>query len=140
VVVDKRRVSGEQTVAGTIIGNVKGRTVLMFDDMITTAGTVAEAIKLLRQHGAAGIYVAATHPVFAGPAIERLSSADITQLCVSDTIELSEEAHVRMPNLVVLSVAELLGEAIRRIHRHESVSALFDMFNGRKTYRQHGDS
>lgn len=138
VVVDKRRVSGDQIVAGTIIGDVKGRTVLIFDDMITTAGTVTEAIRLLREHGASRTYVAATHAVFAGAALERLSRAEITQLCVTDTIALSAEARERLPNLLVLSVAELLGEAIRRIHCHESVSALFDMYNGRQAAAMRG--
>lgn len=130
VVVDKRRVSGDRTVVGRIIGDVQDRSVLMFDDMITTAGTISEAVRLLREKGARDFYVAATHPILAGPAIERLSSCGITELCVSDTIELSPAVREALPHLSVLSVAELLGEAIRRIHRHESVSALFEKFNG----------
>lgn len=132
VVVDKRRVSGDQTVAGRIIGDVQDRSVLMFDDMITTAGTVSEAVRLLREKGAREFYVAATHPILAGPAIERLARCNLTELCVSDTIELSSDVREALPQLTVLSVAELLGEAIRRIHRHESVSALFDKYNGAK--------
>ncbi len=124
-VIHKRRLSGDLTAAVTIVGNVKGKTVMMFDDMITTAGTVSEAAKLVRQHGAVGIYVAATHAVFAGPAIERLASANLNEIVVTDTIPLRPEALEKLPNLTVLSVANFVGEAIRRIHEHRSVSELF---------------
>lgn len=124
-VIHKRRLTPESTAAVTIVGNVKGKTVMMFDDMITTAGTVSEAAKLVRQHGAAAIYVAAAHAVFAGPAIERLAAANINEIVVTDTIPISPEAASRLPNLTVLSVASFVGEAIRRIHEHRSVSELF---------------
>jgi len=124
-VIHKRRLTGDLTVAVTIVGNVKGKTVMMFDDMITTAGTVSEAAKLVRQHGAAAIYVAATHAVFAGPALDRLQEAQFNEIVVTDTIPAGAEAVKRLPNLTVLSVASLVGEAIRRIHEHRSVSALF---------------
>ena len=124
-VIHKRRLTGDLTVAVTIVGNMKGKTVMMFDDMITTAGTVSEAAKLVRQHGAAAIYVAATHAVFAGPALDRLQEAQFNEIVVTDTIPAGAEAVKRLPNLTVLSVASLVGEAIRRIHEHRSVSALF---------------
>lgn len=124
-VIHKRRLTGDTIAAVTIVGNVKGKTVMMFDDMITTAGTVTEAAKLVRQHGAAAIYVAATHAVFAGPALDRLEAAKLNEIVVTDTIPVSAEAAKRLPNLTVLSVAGLVGEAIRRIHEHRSVSALF---------------
>jgi len=124
-VIHKRRLTGDTIAAVTIVGNVKGKTVMMFDDMITTAGTVSEAAKLVRQHGAAAIYVAATHAVFAGQALERLEAAQLNEIVVTDTIPASTEAVKRLPNLTVLSVAGLEGEAIRRIHEHRSVSALF---------------
>ena len=124
-VVHKKRLSGDSTTAVQIVGNVEGKNVMMFDDMITTAGTVCEAAKLVRKHGALGVYVAATHGVFAGPAVERLSSVDITEIVVTDTISLSDEVTGKLKNLTVLSVADLIGEAIRRIHEHRSVSALF---------------
>jgi ribose-phosphate pyrophosphokinase len=124
-VIHKRRLTGDLTVAVTIVGNVKGKTVMMFDDMITTAGTVSEAAKLVRQHGAAAIYVAATHAVFAGPALDRLQEAQFNEIVVTDTIPAGAEAVKRLPNLTVLSVSSLVGEAIRRIHEHRSVSALF---------------
>ncbi len=124
-VVHKRRISGDSTVAVTIIGDVKGKRVMMFDDMITTAGTVCEAAKLVREHGATDVFVAATHGVFAGPAIDRLEAAGIKEIVVTDTIPIRPEVLARLTNLTVLSVSDLIGEAIRRIHEHRSVSALF---------------
>jgi len=124
-VIHKRRLTGDSTVAVTIIGSVKSKSVMMFDDMITTGGTVCEAAKLVREHGASAIYVAATHGVFAGPALERLASAELNEIVVTDTIEVSSAAKNRLSNLTILSVADLIGEAIRRIHEHRSISALF---------------
>lgn len=124
-VIHKRRLTGEDTVAVTIIGSVKGKNVMMFDDMITTAGTMCEAAKLVRSHGAVGIYAAATHGVFAGPAIQRLADSNFNELVVTDTIPVRPEVRQKLPNLTVLTVADLVGEAIRRIHEHRSVSALF---------------
>jgi ribose-phosphate pyrophosphokinase len=124
-VIYKKRVSSESTVAVTMVGSVKGKNVMMFDDMITTAGTVCEAAKLAREHGAVGVYVAATHAVFAGPAVERLAKADFNEIVVTDTIPQRPEVCARLKNLTVLSVSNLVGEAIRRIHEHRSVSALF---------------
>jgi len=125
-VIHKRRLTGDSTVAVTIVGNVKGKNVMMFDDMITTAGTVCEAAKLVRAHGAVGIYVAATHGVFAGQAIERLAEANLNEIVVTDTIPARPDLRQRLPNVTVLSVSDLVGEAIRRIHEHRSVSALFN--------------
>jgi ribose-phosphate pyrophosphokinase len=124
-IIDKRRTSGSESTSYAIIGDVKDKTVLMVDDMIATAGTVVQACELVRKHGARQIIVAATHGVLCGPAVDRLAKAPIDHLAVTDTIPLSEEARRRLPNLTVLSVSELLGEAVRRIHRNESVSSLF---------------
>ncbi len=124
-VIHKRRVTGDSTVAVSVIGNVAGKNVMMFDDMITTAGTVCEAAKLVREEGAKGVYVAATHGIFAGPAVERLAKAELNEIVVTDTIPLPSTVLERLSNLTVLSVADLIGEAIRRIHEHRSVSALF---------------
>jgi ribose-phosphate pyrophosphokinase len=124
-VIHKRRVTGDSTVAVSVIGNVAGKNVMMFDDMITTAGTVCEAVKLVREEGAKGVYVAATHGIFAGPAVERLAKAELNEIVVTDTIPLPSTVLERLSNLTVLSVADLIGEAIRRIHEHRSVSALF---------------
>jgi len=122
-VVEKRRISPDQTEPGFLIGTVENKNVLMIDDIIATGGSVCAAAKLLRQHGARSVQVAATHPVLCGPAIARLSAAPIDRLVVTDTIPLQEAAK-NLP-VTVVSVAGLLGEAIKRIHYNESVSSLF---------------
>jgi len=125
-IIDKRRKSGSDVEAMNIIGDVAGKNVLMVDDMITTAGTVAKACKILKDHGAGDIYIAATHAIFAPPALERLGQCPFTRLAVTDTIPIGNRADAINDRLEVLSVAGLLGEAIHRIHHNESVSALFD--------------
>ena len=124
-IIDKRRVSGSQADMSRIIGDVKGKNVLMIDDMITTAGTICSAAELARKEGAARILAGATHAVFCGPAIERLRDAPIDEIVVTDTIPLPESTIQTLKKLKVLSVAELMGEAIHRIHNDESVSSLF---------------
>ncbi|MEW6252837.1 MAG: ribose-phosphate pyrophosphokinase [Planctomycetota bacterium] len=124
-IIDKQRVSGAEIKPMNIIGDVKDKTVLMVDDMISTGGTVAKASELVRRHGARQIIVAATHAVFARDAAEVLANAPIDHISVTDTIPIQPHVRERLPNLTVLSVSELMGEAIRRIHRHESVSSLF---------------
>ncbi len=125
-IIDKRRKSGSEIVAKNIIGDVNGKNVLMVDDMITTAGTVTEACKILKDNGAGDIYMAATHGIFAPPALERLAACPFTRLAVTDTIPIGSRLEVIKNRVEVLSVAELLGETIHRIHHNESVSALFD--------------
>jgi ribose-phosphate pyrophosphokinase len=124
-IIDKRRKSGSETEAANIIGDVRGKTVLMTDDMITTGGTIVKAVEFLRQHGARDIYLSATHAVLAGPAIERLMKLPFTKLAVTDTIPLYDRADAIKDRIEVLSVAELVGEAIHRIHHNKSISALF---------------
>jgi ribose-phosphate pyrophosphokinase len=124
-IVDKRRVSGSEAVSYNIIGDVKDKTVLMVDDMIATAGTVVQAVNIVRERGAKRVVVTATHGVLCGGAIGLLNKAGIDHLAVTDTIPLTDEARQQLPNMVVLTVSELLGEAIRRIYRNESVSSLF---------------
>ena len=124
-VVDKRRLAGDVTIASRVIGDVSGKMGVMFDDIITTAGTASEAVKLLRKSGAVRFVLAATHPVFAGPAVDRLVDARIDQMFVTDTIPLGSSVRERLPQVQVVTVAKLLGEAIRRIHLNKSVSALF---------------
>lgn len=124
-VIDKRRTTGDAVEIVDLIGSVEGRHVLIFDDMITTASTVCGAAKFLRERGARSITVSATHPIFAPPAVDRILESGIDELCVTDTVPLSQDAQDRLQNITILSVAELMGEAIRRIHRNESVSALF---------------
>jgi len=124
-IIDKRRTSGSETTTMAIIGNVEDQNVLMIDDMIATAGTVLQACRLVRKHGARRVIVAATHGVLCGPAPERLAEAKIDHLAVTDTIPVPRAVQDRLSSLNILTVSELLGEAIRRIHRHESVSNLF---------------
>lgn len=124
-IIDKRRVSGTETKAMAIIGDVRNKTVLMVDDIIATAGTLARAGEVVRANGAKQIIAAATHGVLCGPAVERLAGAPFHRLAVTDTIPLPPAVREKLPNLTILSVSELMGEAIRRIHRDESVSSLF---------------
>ena len=123
-IVHKKRISGSKVEAQKIIGDVEGRNVLMCDDIIATAGTVCSATTLLKENGAKKVYVGATHGVFAAQALDRLAKAPIDQVVVTDTIPLNERSQ-KISRLKVLSVASMLGEAIKRIHRNESVSSLF---------------
>jgi len=124
-IINKRRTAGDTVEVGHMIGSVEGKTVLMMDDMISTAGTVCSAAALCRELGADRVLVGATHPVLCGPAAERLREAPIDEVIVTDTIPVSPEKFDAIGKLKVLSVAELIGEAIHRIHNDESVSSLF---------------
>ena len=138
-VIGKRRISGETVEARHIIGDVEGATILIFDDMITTAGTLASAVKLVRKCGAKQVYATATHAILCGPAVDRLREANLSQLCVTDTVPLSCEKRDGLRNLTVLSVAPLIGEAIRRIHEHRSVSELFTSSSVNKLSQSDGE-
>lgn len=129
-IVDKRRKGGSEVVAANIIGEVEGKTALMFDDMITTAGTICEAAKLVMANGAKDVIASCTHPVLVGLAMERLAESPISKVVVTDTIPCGPRCKPIEPKLVELSVAELLGEAIHRIHHNQSVSSLFRTSNG----------
>lgn len=131
-IINKKRLNGSEVKMGNLIGNVEGATVLMFDDMISTAGTVCEAAKLVKQHGAKRVVAAATHGVLVGPAIERLMSSPIDQVIVTNTIDTGDRLAALRPKLVELCVGPLLGEAIKRIHNNESISALFHATAGVK--------
>jgi ribose-phosphate pyrophosphokinase len=124
--IDKRRRSGTVTEAKHVIGDVQGKNVLIVDDMITTGGTVATACEVLRQNGVKDIYIAATHAVFAPPAMERLAKCEFTKLAVTDTIPLGNRADAIKDRLVELSISGLVGEAIQRIHHNQSISELFN--------------
>ncbi len=124
-IVDKRRRSGSEVVSANLIGEVQGKTVLMFDDIISTAGTMCEAAKLVMERGAKEVIAAATHPVFVGLAMERMQEAPISRVVVTDTIPCGRRCEPIADKLVELSVADLLGEAIFRIHANESISAMF---------------
>ena len=120
----RRRTGGSSAVVHNIFGDVEGRDVLMIDDMIAAAGTLCEAAKIIKERGARSIRGAATHAVLAGPAVERLASAGLNEVAVTDTIPVSAEAQSQIENYTLLSVADILGEAIARIHKHQSVSSL----------------
>ncbi len=124
-IIDKRRESGMKVASKNLIGEVDGMTVLMVDDMISTAGTVCEAAKLVKDRGATKVIAAATHPVLVGLALERLSEAAIDQVVISDTIPNGNRLQPLEHKLHRLTVAKLLGEAVHRIHHDMSVSALF---------------
>jgi len=124
-IVHKKRVSGSEVEANEVIGEVEGRNVLMCDDIIATAGTVCSAANLLKERGAEKIYVGATHGIFASQALERLAKAPIDEVVVTDTVPSSEQVK-KVDSIKVLSVAAMLGEAIKRIHRNESISNLFN--------------
>jgi ribose-phosphate pyrophosphokinase len=124
-IVHKKRLGGAKVQAQEIIGEVRGRNILMCDDIIATAGTVCGAAALVKERGAEKIYVGATHGVFAPQALDRLSNAPIDQVVVTDTIPQNKTSK-KISNIKVLSVAAMLGEAIKRIHRNESVSNLFN--------------
>jgi ribose-phosphate pyrophosphokinase len=124
-IVHKRRMSGSEVEAHEIIGEVEGRNVLMCDDIVATAGTVCSAARLVKERGAKKVYVGATHGVLAGEAFERLAGAPIDEVVITDTIPLSDKAR-ELSTIKVLTVSGMLGEAIKRIHRDESVSSLFN--------------
>ncbi|HVS35182.1 MAG TPA: ribose-phosphate pyrophosphokinase [Gemmataceae bacterium] len=123
-VVDKRRSSATQTEQANLIGaSLEGKTVVIFDDMISTGGSVVGAAGVANKHGARAIYACATHAVLCGNAVERLRGANLRQIVTTDSIPLPPEK--QLPNIIVLSVAELLADAIKRIHDNRSVSELF---------------
>ena len=122
-VIDKRRTGDNETEVMNIVGEVEGGDVIIVDDMIDTAGTMVRAAAALRRDGARRVYAAATHAVLSGPAIELIMDSDFQSILVSNTIHLSAEQQI--PKISVVSVASLLGEAIKSIHEETSVSKLF---------------
>ncbi|HEY4050773.1 MAG TPA: ribose-phosphate pyrophosphokinase [Acidobacteriaceae bacterium] len=127
-IVDKRRTDLNVTEVMNVIGEVQGRTCLIVDDIIDTAGTLVKTAQALLDEGAAAVYAAASHPVLSGPAIERITSSPLKELVVTDSIPLREEAQEleRLGKIKVLSIAGLLGATIESIHMETSVSSLFN--------------
>jgi len=124
-IVEKRRVGNDPTArALQLIGEVRDRTAIVFDDEVDTAGTITSAIHFLKEVGAHDVYAVATHAILSPPAVERLSQAPLTELIVTNTVPIPPEK--RLPNMTILSIAPLLGEVIRRIHFGISVGALFN--------------
>ena len=122
-IIDKRRDGPNVAVFMYLIGEVKGKDVIVIDDMIDTAGTLIQAVEAVKREGARRVLACGVHPVLSGPAISRIAGSDLEELIITNSIPLPPEK--RLPNVHVLSVAPLLGEAIRRIHDEESVSTLF---------------
>ncbi len=123
-IIDKRRVcNNESAEVMNVIGEVKGMDAIIFDEEIMSAGTVAEAAEALKREGAKDIYAACTHPVFSGPAIDRVKESPLVEVIVTNTIPLPEEK--RLDKIKVISVAGLFGEAIRQIHQEGSISTIF---------------
>ncbi|GAB4318341.1 MAG: ribose-phosphate pyrophosphokinase [Candidatus Sumerlaeia bacterium] len=124
VIIDKRRPKPNVAEVVNIIGDVRGRTCLIYDDMIDTGGTIVQAAEALRKAGARKVIAFCTHAVFSGPARERLQASCLEEVIVTDTIPHSEDG--LPPKVKTLSVARLLAEAVTRVHNHQSVSELFD--------------
>jgi ribose-phosphate pyrophosphokinase len=123
-IIDKRREGPNSAVAMHLIGDVDGRDAVVIDDMIDTAGTLAQAVGAVQREGARRILACGIHPVLSGPAIERIKASPIEEVVVTNSIPLSADKRTAA-RITVLTVAPLLGEAIRRIHDEESVSTLF---------------
>lgn len=122
--IDKRRLSASETAVLNIVGDVKDRNIVMVDDMIATGGSIVEAVRLVKDLGAKEVFVLATHAVLAGNAVAKLNELDVEKFVFTDTIPLGDK---QVKNCEVLSIAPLIGEAIRRIHDSESVSYLFNV-------------
>ncbi len=131
-IIDKRRESGDTVAVKNLIGDVKGRHVLMVDDMISTAGTLCEAARVVKERGCREIVCAATHAVMVGLAVQRLNDAPISRVVVTDSIPDDGRLDPLRHKLEVLSITELLGQAIHRIHHDMSISALFRRADGTK--------
>ncbi|URM33055.1 ribose-phosphate diphosphokinase [Cytobacillus firmus] len=123
-IIDKRRPRPNVAEVMNIVGNIDGKTAILIDDIIDTAGTITLAANALIENGASEVYACCTHPVLSGPAIERIENSTIKELVVTNSITLQEEK--KTGKIVELSVAPLIGEAIIRVHEEQSVSTLFD--------------
>ncbi|MBO8178325.1 MAG: ribose-phosphate diphosphokinase [Bacillus sp. (in: Bacteria)] len=123
-IIDKRRPRPNVAEVMNIVGNIEGKTAILIDDIIDTAGTITLAANALVENGAKEVYACCTHPVLSGPAIERIENSKIKELVVTNTITLPEEKQIK--KIHQLSVAPLIGEAIIRVHEDQSVSMLFD--------------
>lgn len=123
-IVDKRRDKPNEAKAMAVIGDVEGKVAVLLDDMVDTAGTLTEASNAIHAKGAKEVYACCTHPVLSGPAVERIKNSALCSLVTTDTIPLNEEANA-CDKIHVLSIASLVGEAIIRSHRGDSVTTLF---------------
>ncbi len=123
--VDKRRDGNDdRAIATSVIGDIKGKNALVFDDEVDTAGSIMETVEVIKKFGGKDVYVGCTHGVLSGPAIERISKSDLKELVMTSTIPLPEEKQI--DKIVVVSISELFAEAIKRIHEETSIGELFD--------------
>lgn len=123
-IIDKRRSAPNQAKAMALIGDVEGKTAIILDDMVDTAGTLTEAAGAVEKHGAKSVHACCTHPVLSGPAVNRIENSSLKSLVITDTIPLSKEAEA-CKKIITLSIAKLVGEAIIRSYRGDSVNSLF---------------
>jgi ribose-phosphate pyrophosphokinase len=123
-IIDKRRPTANVAEILNVIGEVEGKDCIIADDMIDTAGTMAQAVVALKERGARDVYCCASHALLSGPAVERLSEAPATEIVVTNTIAIPESK--RFERLTILSVGDLIARAMRYTHLNESVSSLFD--------------
>ena len=123
-IIDKRREDANVSEVMNVIGEVNGKEAVILDDLVDTAGTLTQAVPVLLERGATKVYGCATHAVLSGPAMERIQNSKLEELAVTDTVPLGEKAS-QSNKITVLSIANILGEAIRRIHNADSVSSLF---------------
>ena len=123
-IIDKRREKANVSKVMHVIGDVKGKNAILFDDMIDTAGTITQAVSALKVNGAKRVVAACTHAVLSGPALDRINESDLEEVIATNTIPMDDKAE-KCKKLTVLSVAPLLGEAIKRIHEESSISSLF---------------
>jgi ribose-phosphate pyrophosphokinase len=143
-ILDKRRKTANRAEMMNVIGDVEGKRTFIVDDIVDTAGTLTRAADALIEHGAESVYAVATHPVLSGPAIERIENSALDRVLVTDTIPLDAEAR-ECDTIGVVSVGDIVGEAIRRIHGGNSVSSLFDshsqygLFNGGESSEESED-
>jgi ribose-phosphate pyrophosphokinase len=124
-IIDKRRDRPNESEVMNIIGEVEGKTAILLDDMIDTAGTLTQAAEVVKKNGATRVVAAATHPVLSGPAISRIRESCLEEIIVTNSIQLNEQAQ-KCEKIKVLSVARLLAEAVKRIHHGDSISSLFE--------------
>jgi ribose-phosphate pyrophosphokinase len=122
-IIDKRRINDVKVEQGLVVGDVKGCDAIIFDDEISTGGTLVATAKTLAQAGVRKMIMAVTHPVFCGDAIKNIAKSKLDRVIVTNTVHVGEEK--KFDHLIVLSIASLFAEAIKRIHTGESVGALF---------------
>ncbi|GAA0467235.1 ribose-phosphate diphosphokinase [Alkalibacillus silvisoli] len=123
-IIDKRRPQPNVAEVMNIVGNIEGKTAILIDDIIDTAGTITLAANAMIENGAKEVYACCTHPVLSGPAIERLENSAIKECVVTNTINLTDD--LGTDKIITLSVGNLIGESIKRVHEHRSISTLFD--------------